>query len=278
MINREIIASVIENKPLNKVYHSLVLAFQSADFSCAPGQFVMQKVASGFDPLLRRPFSIWDWRNKGKQHKLHLFYKVVGRGTQAMLELKQGQAVSLGAPLGSSFKPDPKRRRKVLLSGGVGLPPIDFLINSSLLKNRDVTVDLFHGEQSAKQHLPLAWETGFDHARVHRATDDGSGHFHGNVMQLFDSWLKDKQKDRKFDLKHCEIFACGPNAMLRGVQEFALKHKLPAQISVENQMGCGRGVCLGCVLKNRNATADADRWLRVCCEGPVFSAQEVELP
>lgn len=278
MKGREIIARVEANEPLNRSYLRLALSFRAPGFSCRPGQFAMLKPADGSAPLLRRPLSIWDWRKRGGQQRLEFFYKVVGEGTRALAQLPLGSRVSLAAPLGSCFTSEAKRPVKILVSGGVGLPPMDYLLRSILRQEKRASVHLFHGERSADAHLALPWEKREKRAVLHRASEGGGRGFRGQVVAALEKWLGELLARGRFAPSQVQVFACGPNAMMKALLKLCGERGLPAQIAVENHMGCGRGVCLGCVLRKSGAAGDGDRWVRVCCEGPVFRGGEVELP
>ncbi len=228
-----------------------------------PGQFVHLRVPNLADALLRRPFSVF----RAEAGRLALLYKPVGRGTRAMEALRPGETVNLLGPLGYGFPPVSRRRFPILVAGGYGAAALYLLAQRAPVKG----LVLIGGARAAdllcaREFRALGWA-------VRAATEDGSAGTRGLVTDLLDRWLERERRGRV-----PELFACGPNGMLRAVCARALAGGWRGWVSVDRHMGCGLGACLACVQKVR-ARDDAGRatwtWARVCTEGPVFACRDV---
>lgn len=222
-----------------------------------PGQFISLKIRDY--PLLRRPFSIHSIeREKGY---LEIFYQVVGQTTTDMSHLQAGDKVSILGPLGNGFVLKEKSRA-LLIGGGLGQAPLRFLAEE--LKNLDTEVEVLLGarcEEGLKNSSCFIDYTG----EIHCATEDGSRGFQGFVTEVLPEVIE--------DFKPTIIYTCGPIPMLKAIKEIATKYKIPCQISLEKIMACGIGVCLGCTCKS----SKEEKYPKVCIDGPVFWAEEVEM-
>lgn len=221
-----------------------------------PGQFVHIKLSDRLDPLLRRPFSISDVdRERGT---ISFIYRIVGRGTAYLAELKEDSVVDCLGPLGNGFDLS-AGSRSLLVGGGMGLAPLIYLAKMLCPQ----PVELLMGGRTKEE---LFWQDMFSGIceNLHITTDDGSYGVHGNVADMLPELLA----KNPYDI----IYACGPHGMLARVEEIALKAKIPCQVSLEKYMACGVGACLSCTC----AAKDGKR-RKVCTDGPVFWAGEVEL-
>ena len=241
------------------------------------GQFVHVLPRSGqfYDPLLRRAFSVMSTQNDDFQ----ILYRVMGRGTDAMSQWRSGETVSVLGPLGQPFSG--LRQYSLLVGGGVGVPPLAML--ASQRRNETVTAllgarsthDIICREEFAR--YGIAAET---------ATDDGSEGQPGFVTNLLSQHLAEWQEQEKVsltsrDISDLGVFACGPLPMLRAVARLCAEYKVGCQVSLEEAMPCGVGVCNGCVVPVVTANDDYGGYRRVCVDGPVMAACEVkwdELP
>lgn len=238
----------------------------------APGRFVMLSVDDGVDPLLRRPFSI----QRVDGDSVDVLYRVVGRGTARMAALEPGDGLDVLGPLGTAFALPAPGETAVLLGGGVGIPPMVALAEALIARGHDA----WQGYVGvAGQHDSGCW-SGFqalvpaDDPRLTRATMDGSIGFEGHVVAAWrDRWTRERPEGP------VRVYACGPMVMLRAVRDEAARLGLPCQVSVEQVMGCGLGICTGCVVENArwDGSNPYERWLLACKEGPVFDADQVVL-
>ena len=223
-----------------------------------PGQFAMVQVPPVSGLLLRRPFSLA--RQIGPVTEI--LYKVVGKGTEALSQMKVGQELKILGPLGRGFSHIPQGKNIVGVAGGYGIAP--FWELAVQLRERSQDLKLFYGARAAKDliYLDQLREAGVE---LHLATEDGSQGHRGLVTEV----LAQKFYKEKPDW----VGACGPMGLLYAVGRWSEQKGVGAQLSVEEAMGCGTGVCLGCVVKDREG-----HYRRACIEGPVMSAQSMEIP
>jgi dihydroorotate dehydrogenase electron transfer subunit len=271
-------AAVIENRSLSGGHFLLSLDAPRQAPEVRPGQFVMLRILGRSDVLLRRPMSVFDVQTNGGQSSasshtlgvIQLLYKVVGRGTRLMAELKPGDKVGLLAPLGHGFfeeeyLPHAHECDEILfVAGGIGIAAL--LLPAKHLAEAGFKQRLFFGARTkddlvgVKQFKPLV-------RAMLLATENGSAGYRGFVTRPLEQYLI-KHSDRKFLL-----MVCGPWAMLRATVELAKRFRHPCLVSMENRMGCGLGVCLGCSIRVQGEGHEA--YQRVCTEGPVFWADKI---
>ncbi|MCM1102447.1 MAG: dihydroorotate dehydrogenase electron transfer subunit [Clostridium sp.] len=228
-----------------------------------PGQFlcIYPKDRS---TLLPRPISICEVREDGKA--LRIVYRVVGHGTEEFSRYAQGESISILGNLGNGFPVDRAAGRKVfLMGGGIGIPPMLQLAKELNRVTDRENIRIIVGYRDADTFLREDLER---YGRVFIATEDGSVGTRGNVLDAI----------RKNDLSAELICACGPMPMLRAVKGYAGEQGIPAYISLEEHMACGVGACLGCVVKTKEKDAHSHvHNARICTEGPVFEAREVDI-
>lgn len=248
---------VVKTEILAGGIHEMFIETAAAKFA-KPGQFVMvyPKNAS---TLLPRPISICEAIG-GKV--LRLVYRVQGKGTKEFSLYKEGEEVKIMGPLGNGFPVEEgKGKRILLIGGGIGVPPI--LELAKALYKEDVTI--LAGYRNDDLFLTKDFKK---YAKLEIATEDGSVGTKGNVMNIIDS------KKLECDV----IYACGPMPMLRAIKKYAEEKDIKAYISLEERMACGIGACLGCVCKTTKKDHHSHvNNARVCTEGPVFEAREVDI-
>jgi dihydroorotate dehydrogenase electron transfer subunit len=232
-----------------------------------PGQFVLLHLSRQGGILLGRPFSIYGFSNHPNGAALEILYRIVGRGTRAMSLLRKGNSVKLLGPLGRGFDLPTRESRIMLVAGGVGMAALVYL--SSFIPHEQLSVYL--GGKTADVLVGLdRLENNASSIKI--ATDDGSRGFHGPVTKLL---------SRDFDAG-CEmperIYACGPVGMLKGLAVTIGGCPAVCQVSVEERMACGTGVCLGCAMTVKEEGHLV--YKRVCKDGPVFLLSDLawELP
>ena len=244
-----------------------------------PGQFLMLRPAGGTDPLLGRPFALWDVvrDESGTPVGIDVIYIVLGRGTRALSERKAGDRVSVWGPLGNGFGAPPAGGSVVCVAGGIGQTPFLALAywwtGRSAYGGREFApgaradrVDILYGVRSADL---LAGVTEFRAAGmgVEIATDDGSAGSKGFVTDLLRARLERGERPAK-------VLGCGPPPMLAALAMIAEAHGLDCDLSLENHMACGYGACFSCVAPIRQEDGSTDL-RRVCVEGPIFPAKDV---
>ena len=256
---------VIENRKLLHDLHHIKFTGGNISKTAQPGNFVQIKVNPGLDPIFRRPMSIHNTTND----TLEMIFRTVGKGTHILAQAKPGQEFDILGPLGNSFKIPQENEIAVMVSGGVGFPPLHFFSKELIEKHnfpKEKILFLFgikdeSEKEIAEDVLKLDIETIF-------STDDGSYGFHGFVTALFEDTYAKRLRDKKI-----RIYSCGPNPMMARLSQITISFKLPCQLSLEGAMPCGVGTCLGCAVKKRGE----NDYYRVCREGPVFDALEVEI-
>lgn len=255
----DMLCEVVGHKPLTEVYWGLDLAAPGIAGQARPGQFVHLRVPGLETGALRRPFSIFS----ADGGMLKILYKKVGRGTSVMTHLREGDRLQVIGPLGNGFPLEPAGV-PVLVAGGYGVAPLFFL--AGRLERKGVALI---GGRTAADILAAGDFTriGWD---VRVATQDGSAGEKGLVTDLLDREMERLRQQRRCG----EIFACGPEGMLRAAGARALEHGIRGWLSLDKRMVCGVGACLACVQKLRRA--DGSTWIgRVCHDGPVFEAREI---
>jgi len=225
-----------------------------------PGQFYMLRGEWGADPLLPRPLSILG--EDPSAGTIRFLLKVVGKGTQRLYELEPGQRVTGLGPLGRPFPREvfPKDRPAVLVGGGVGVPPLVFLAEALCREGSAFT--FLQGARSAEDLLCMEELEALGVSPV-ITTEDGSAAEKGLVTTPLELALAGGSS---------AVYSCGPEGMLKAVARIC-SGKAPSHLSLEARMGCGYGVCLGCVVA---VNRDGKRvYERVCQEGPVFDGEVI---
>jgi dihydroorotate dehydrogenase electron transfer subunit len=238
-----------------------------------PGQFLMLRLPGHSDPLLGRPFALYDnvLDDHGEPTALDVVYLVVGKLTGLLTGLKAGDRVEAWGPLGRGFPELHAAGSVALVAGGIGQTP--FLAHTRWLlgtrgygglpaRRQCESVALFYGVRTASL---AAGVEDFQNAgaTVHLASDDGSVGQHGYVTQLVE------QSPRP-----SHFFGCGPERMLHALAGLAERWQVPCHVSLETPMACGVGICFSCV--TRVKTPDGWDYRRVCLEGPVFDSACLE--
>ena len=232
----------------------------------APGQFVMIQISDQLEQLLRRPFSIYNISGEDPHNQnIEILYKVVGKGTASLSQMKQGKALNLLGPLGNGFDIPDREGRVYVVAGGIGLAPLYFLVSAFLKKGWDPkNIGLFYG---AKTESELALLADFEKMPVppNVSTDDGTHGQKGVITELVARYLKSTLPQ--------VMYACGPVPMLKSVAALANTYGVSCQISLETTMACGMGACLGCAVEN---SLSPDKYAHVCVDGPVFDLKRFQ--
>jgi dihydroorotate dehydrogenase electron transfer subunit len=257
-------ARVLWNRRLSPHYNILALEAPEIAAATEPGQFVMVKPGHDADPLLRRPFSVFEILRSehGAISGLTLLSKRIGTTTRRLYEVEAGERVQTLGPLGRPFTL-PRRDTEVwMVAGGVGLAP--FATVADTLTLRGVALTLFYGARCDDElfHLDYFEARG---VRLALSTEDGSRGDHGRVTVPLRRALARSAGERPI-----LIHACGPEPMLAAVASLAAEFGRPCEISVERVMGCGLGGCYSCVVPVK--TAAGAHHVRSCISGPVFDA------
>jgi dihydroorotate dehydrogenase electron transfer subunit len=264
----DVAAEVIANRTLSADYNVLALAAPAIAAATAPGQFVMLKAGAGADPLLRRPFSVFEVLRggDGSPCAITILSKRIGVSTRLLYEARPGQRIACLGPLGRPFTIVDVPTEAWMVAGGVGLAPFATLAES--LRARDVRSTLFYGARRASELFYLDFFRGLGVELV-LTTEDGSVGEAGRIVAPLDRRLAAQSADAPVML-----YACGPEGMLAATARTAMKYGRPCQVSVERTMGCGLGGCYSCVVPMRGDDG-AFHHVRSCIAGPVLPGDQI---
>ena len=265
---------ILSNAEVSPGYWRIRLTAPRKFSAATPGQFVMVRINDAIDPLLRRPFAIFDTgvhtpaqSGAVPQVYFEMLYRVVGKGTAMLSALHETDLVDILGPLGSGFDPGDADEEKLLVGGGIGLAPLYMLVKDLVQKKSPVR--LFVGGRTKDDVLCI---TEFERLGVecYTATEDGSLGEQGFVTTALTRRL-DQLKGKAM------IYACGPEGMLHAVARIAAERNISCQVSLEGTMACGVGACLGCVTPGRNHSPATPDYRCVCTDGPVFAASDLKM-
>jgi dihydroorotate dehydrogenase electron transfer subunit len=245
--------NVVENKLLTDDF--CVIEVESdkklPDFS--PGQFVQVRVDGSPETFLRRPISIHDVDSVRNRYKMLI--QVLGRGTETIYKLKKDDYLNVIHPLGNSFSIPDGEAKILLVGGGCGIAPLLYL--GKELKARGYKPDVLMGFRNSGRVLEIEEYTKIGEVFV--TTEDGSMGEKGYVTDH--SVLSSVKYDR--------IYCCGPDSMMKAVAEYSIKNNIFCEVSLENLMACGFGICLCCIAETTRGN------LCTCTDGPVFNIKEL---
>jgi len=258
--NREFNGNVTHTEPV--MGDSMLITFTAPSAlipGIRPGQFVeiLCRSETSWDPLLRRPYSIYDVDASGPT--ITVLVRPYGRGSAWLCAQQPGTELSILGPLGNSFTVAEKSRNLLMVAGGVGAAPLLMLAKDAT--RRGLSVTYLMGGMTADALLDSHLVPGEVEYIV--ATDDGSQGHHGFVTDLVPQYLQWSD----------QVFSCGPEAMFRSLREVVLANRFGdhprVQVSVERTMACGVGACLGCVVETTRGMKAS------CVDGPVFDLDHV---
>ena len=245
------IAQIRSNEQLAAETYEMVLDMPAGSEQVRPGQFINIQIAGQY---LRRPISICDWT----EDSLTIIYKTVGKATGKMSRMQKGERLDILWPLGNGYDLD-GFKQPLLIGGGAGVPPMYGLCRKFTEEGRNPRVIL-----GFRSSADVFYEARFAAlgADVIVTTEDGSKGQKGFVTDAMET-LQEGGKPA-----YDSLFACGPEAMLRAIDEKAPK-QIPGQMSFERRMGCGFGACMGCSCKTKYGSK------RICVDGPVLERSEI---
>lgn len=254
MEKSKLTAKVVSQEKLTADICSMWIQADTIAAQAKPGQFISVYTK---DPsrLLPRPISLCEVDRE--QGRLRIVYRIVGAGTEEFSGYRAGDDITVMGPLGNGFTL--KDKKAFLIGGGIGIPPM-----LELAKQLDCEKQMVLGYRD-ELFLKEEFEP---YGSVYVATEDGSAGTKGNVMDAI----------RANGLTADVIYACGPTPMLRALKAYAEENGIECWLSLEEKMACGIGACLACVCKSRDVDPHTHvHNKRICKDGPVFLAQEVEL-
>lgn len=260
-------ASVVSCRRIRETIVSLWLDAPQIATLSQPGQFVHVRINDTFQPLLRRPISIG--RVRGNQ--LELVWRVVGTGTEMLAEVKPGDTVDLLGPLGHPFTIDPEVETSVLIGGGLGAPPVVYLYEH--LKSQGKRATLIVGARS-RADLPLADDDPLLGEATIVTEQEETSFRKGLATEPMLEILDERKTHGK--MKETAVYSCGPWGLVGALQKTVPVSELKlAEVSLEQQMGCGVGVCQGCAV---TVSGGSSPYKLTCKDGPVFDLSSVEVP
>lgn len=247
---------LIENKQLNKDNFLLKLKSPIALSDISPGQFVNIEIKETNEIFLRRPFSVLDVDYKDQT--ISLLVKILGRGSKKLTEARTGLQFSTILPLGKSFTIPQKNDHILLIGGGSGVAPMLFLAKTC-------------GLDPEKVHVLIGARTVFDHIDIEEYKPFGNFYFTTEDGSLGEKGFVTNHSVFTENLgRFTKIYACGPDQMMKAVGKIALVNHIHCEVSLENMMACGFGVCLCCVEDTKSGHKC------VCTDGPVFNVNDLK--
>ncbi len=262
-MKNQILAELIKKEKIIEGIFKFSVKAEKIVKDSKPGNFIEIRVSDGIDPFLRRPISIY---NLDKENEiLEFIFQVKGKGTEILSKKEIGDKIDIIGPLGFGTFNFEKYNKIAIIGGGIGIFPLYEL--SKQAKGSGKKVNCYLGFRD-KEFVMLEQEFTNVTNNLKICTDNGS---YGIKGYAIDELIKD-MKNEKYEC----IYACGPIPMLRAVKKYANENGINAQISLEERMGCGLGVCLGCAVKKASSPAEAPEYFHVCKGGPVFNSKDVE--
>ena len=274
---KQLDCEILENKKISADFYRMRIGSSYLAANIAPGQFIEVRTSDSFEPFLRRPFSAHRILNSS----VELLYEVVGKSTKEISSKKAGERLDVIGPLGNGFKINKSQSHKVtrsqvrngraiLIAGGVGVAPLLALAEELAYSverighRKKIKTYVLIGAKS-KSHILCESDFKKIGCEVLVSTEDGSKGKRGLITDV----LKDLIYAKRYPL-NATIYTCGPVGMLKAVARIAKDKEAHCQVSLEERMACGVGVCLGCPVKTVSG------YKMVCKDGPVFNAEEIK--
>ena len=261
---KQVFAELVKKeKLLDDLYKFSVEAQEIANLA-KPGNFIEIRINENLDPFLRRPISIY---NLDKENGiLEFIFQVRGKGTELLSKKKEGDKIDIIGPLGNGTFKFEEYKNIAVIGGGIGIFPLYELSKQAKSAGKEVYTYLGFRNKDL-----VTLENEFDEVSTMLTitTDDGSYKNSGFAINYLENDLEKNNID-------C-IYACGPLPMLKAVKKLAEERKILCQISLEEKMGCGMGVCLGCAVRTASSTDENPQYLHVCKAGPVFDSKLVQI-
>ena len=265
---RDIKAKVLSNENIGSGYFKMSLEAPSIAKSAKPGQFMQVRCSDTLEPFLRRPFSVHRLKAKGSRFKgIEILYEVIGKGTEILSKKRAEEFLDVLGPLGNGFilpKASSLQPSAILIAGGIGVAPLVFL--AEVLAKKKIKATVLIGAKTKKM---LLCEKDFKKlgAEIRVATDDGSKGFKGVVSKLFEKILR----NTKYEIRDA-VYSCGPQPMLKSIATVCAKHKIKCYASLEEEMACGIGACLGCAVRVKGKGIV---YKFACKDGPIFDTKDI---
>ncbi|SHK58462.1 dihydroorotate dehydrogenase electron transfer subunit [Paramaledivibacter caminithermalis] len=252
------LCEILENEKIADNIYRIKIKKPSEDFEIMAGQFLNIKCGEGDFPLLRRPISI----GLADKDSMTIYVNKVGKGTEFLCNREKGEFIDILGPLGNTFNMNIEKGNVLVVGGGIGVAPL-LELTKTLSSKSDVNIKVILGyrdepfiveefKKYTKDIIVVSEKEGFD--------------YKGYVTKPLEKELKETKYD--------EVFACGPEPMLKSVNEICKEKDIVVQLLLEERMACGIGACLVCTCKTKKGNDDW-KYVRTCKEGPVFYGKEV---
>jgi dihydroorotate dehydrogenase electron transfer subunit len=268
-LNKTIFSGYIKsNREIAEGHYLLTVQLPFEFATPQPGQFVMLRIKGRGEPFLGRPLSVYDFHRHSERVICEILYKVIGKGTQLLSKMRVRDVVEVLGPLGHPFTLASPKKNIVLIAGGMGIAPMTFLAahyRSSKIGSRTKII-CYAGARDIESLAGIERMQVLSELKI--CTDNGSRGYHGFVTELF------KKDIPSYDARKTVAYACGPRPMLKQMATILQKKPIPCEVSLEERMACGVGVCLGCVTAVKDGKGKR-KYERVCTEGPVFNINDV---
>lgn len=250
----KVTANIIEQKSIATGVFSMLIEAKDIAMAAKPGQFLNLYSKDG-SKLLPRPISICGI-NKEEGY-IRIVYRIAGEGTREFSLLKAGDTIDVLGPLGNGFTKE--NGKAIIIGGGIGIPPM-LQLAKELECEKSIVLGFRDEEFLSEEFEP--------YGKVYKSSDTGFTGVKGTVMDAI----------KEYGITGDIIYACGPTPMLKAISAYALENNIRCQISLEEKMACGVGACLACVCKSKEIDDHSKvHNKRICKDGPVFYAGEVEL-
>lgn len=252
------LCEILENKEIADNIYKIKIKKPNKNFDIKAGQFINIKCGEGDFPLLRRPISI----GLSDEDSMTIYVNKVGKGTELLCDKSKGEFIDILGPLGNTFNMDIDKGNVLIVGGGIGTAPL-LELTKTLSNKSNVNIKVILGYRDepfiveefknyANDIIVVSEKEGFDH----------KGYVTGP--------LENELKENKYD----EVFTCGPEPMLKKVNEICKENNVVVQLLLEERMACGIGACLVCTCKTKRGNDDWN-YVRTCKDGPVFYGEEV---
>lgn len=239
---------VLSNQCIAPQKYLITVASKSMEKGLA-GQFYMLETKHQY-AFLKRPISLYSM----DLEQITFYYDVLGKGTQYLSELKEGDEIEIQGPIGTGFTTTLQNQNILVIGGGLGIAPLNQLIKQLKPHNQ---ITFLAGGRNA-QALAILQYMQLGGVKTLTATDDGSQGIKGNTVDLLQQVLQENTYDY--------IYVCGPHIMMEKIAQIALSKNIKCEVSLETRMACGAKICVGCSIKTKTGMK------KVCGEGPVFDA------
>lgn len=284
-------AKLIKKEEIKKDILKFSIEAEKIVKTAKPGNFIEVRVNNQIEPFLRRPISIYNMDKK--DGILEFIFQIKGNGTKILSNKEVGDKIDILGPLGNGTFKFEKYNNIAIIGGGIGIFPLYELAKEA--KEQKKNVKTYLGFRN-KDLVMLEKEFKEVSDKLVITTDDGSYAQKGFAIDYLkkdtEKKIIEENSTEKNNLQQTQdkgkikyknlientcIYACGPLPMLKAVQKYAIENNINCQISLEEKMGCGLGVCLGCAVKKASNTKDNPEYYHVCKDGPVFNAKDVEI-